>query len=346
MAIIHQSTAISAKVHAKFGHRLNKNDYQNLIECKNISDVVLYLKNNTHYSSVFTKINEYCVHRGKVEQLLKQKLFYDFDSLCRYDPKSGVNFSHHIVRRYEIDQLIHFLTLLNSDNTERYIFILPSYFKKHTNIDLQGLARARTYEDVLNATSNSPYKKILSKFAPNKDNKVNIQAIENAMYNFMYDELYNTIQKNKSKREREDLKKLFDTLNDFKNIEKIYRVKKFYNVDLTALKNFLLPFGTINQNKLVKICQAETDEDMLNELRTTSIGKLIDRGSVNSLSSIFLKARFNLLYHNMFLAESPTVVMFSYIFITDIELSNIINIIEGVRYGLTANEIEQIIICK
>lgn len=38
------------------------------------------------------------------------------------------------------------------------------------------------------------------------------------------------------------------------------------------------------------------------------------------------------------------VVMFSYVILTDIEVDDIINIIEGVRYGMTAEQIRPMLV--
>ena len=104
MTLIDSSGAIPAKARAKYGRRLTSEDYNNLIHCKTVAEVANYLKSNTYYNDVLSQLNEHNIHRGQVELLLKQKLFYDFDELCRYESRSGNGFSSFIVIRYEINQ--------------------------------------------------------------------------------------------------------------------------------------------------------------------------------------------------------------------------------------------------
>lgn len=48
--------------------------------------------------------------------------------------------------------------------------------------------------------------------------------------------------------------------------------------------------------------------------------------------------------HHIHFSSSPMVVMFSYVILTDIEVDDIINIIEGVRYGMTAEQIRPMLV--
>ena len=93
------ANAVLAKARAKFGKRLTEKDYASLLSCGSVAEVVAYLKNNTYYSEVLKKINEREVHRGRLEQILKQKLFEDFSSLCIYVKGTGEYFAQFITFR-------------------------------------------------------------------------------------------------------------------------------------------------------------------------------------------------------------------------------------------------------
>ena len=90
---IDASSAVITKARAKYGNRLTQKDYKALLKCNNVTSVVSYLKSHTKYADVLSKLNENEIHRGQLEVLLKQKVFYDFDSLCRYEMSEGSPFS-------------------------------------------------------------------------------------------------------------------------------------------------------------------------------------------------------------------------------------------------------------
>ena len=66
--------AVLAKARAKYGKFLTERDYANLLACQSVPEVMVYLKSHTRYASVLYEINERDVHRGRLEQLLRQYL--------------------------------------------------------------------------------------------------------------------------------------------------------------------------------------------------------------------------------------------------------------------------------
>ena len=134
------SYAVSAKARAKYGRFLTERDYSSLLSCQSVPEVMVYLKSHTHYASVLSEVNERDVHRGRLELLLRQYLFDEFDSLCRYDSSISAGFSSYVVEKTEVEQIVRFLILLNSNSTEKFIFQFPAFLSKHTELDANLLA--------------------------------------------------------------------------------------------------------------------------------------------------------------------------------------------------------------
>ena len=105
------SYAVLAKARAKYGKFLTERDYTNILACQSVAEVMVYLKSHTHYASVLSEVNERDVHRGRLELLLRQYLFDEFDTLCRYDSSVSVGFSQYYVEKTEVEQIIRFLLL-------------------------------------------------------------------------------------------------------------------------------------------------------------------------------------------------------------------------------------------
>lgn len=341
---INSSTAVITKARSKYGKRLTKKDYDALLKCHNVAQVVNYLKSHTHYSQVLSKINENEVHRGRLESILKQQVFYDFDSLCRYEMSSGSPFSEFIIRRYEIEQLVHFLLLLSCGKVEEYLFSLPSYFNKHTDIDLYKLSKCKDYDTFINSLGHSEYKRILSDFKPNENGTIDLASVENALNIYSYKELYDAIAKRKSKKEKANLKQLCDYVNDFCNISRILRIKKYYTMTSEQCKSHLLPYGTISEKTIDKMCNS-TDVDQVFELiKTTRVGKRISNMSLDKEEQLSIKSRYMMCRKNLYYSMDPAVVLLSYMYVSEAELKNIITIIEGVRYSSSPDRIKSLLI--
>lgn len=341
---INSSSAVISKARSKYGRRLKDKDYKALLKSSNVAGVVSYLKNHTHYADVLSKVNETEVHRGNLETIIKQKNFYDFDSLCRYEMSEGSPFSEFIIRRYEIEQLVHFLLLLSCNKVEEYIFALPAYFDKHTELDLYRLSRCRNFESFLDVLGKSEYRKILKNFPPDNRGVINIASAEDAMNMFAYKELYLAISKRKSKREKENLKSLCDNVNDFCNISRVLRLKKYYKMTPQQVMSHMLPYGSIKSSKLKEMCNAPTYEDVLSIVTTTRVGKRIKFTDIEKEEQISFMNRFDMCRKNLYYSQDPSVVLLSYMYVCEAELKNIITVIEGVRYQSDRDVIESLLI--
>lgn len=58
MASNSTSNAVFAKAKAKYGKRLKEKDYKNLLNCKSVAEIMVYLKGNTHYGGALKELNE------------------------------------------------------------------------------------------------------------------------------------------------------------------------------------------------------------------------------------------------------------------------------------------------
>ena len=128
------SNVVLAKARAKYGKRLKEKDYRNLLDCKSVAEVAAYLKANTDYHDVLTGINEYDIHRGQLEVLIKQKLFYNLSSFVRYELSVGEQLADYVIARAEIEEILDALYAdvrrQAGENIPRPLpFILPSTLK-------------------------------------------------------------------------------------------------------------------------------------------------------------------------------------------------------------------------
>ena len=339
------SFAVLTKARAKFGKRLTEKDYTGLLACQSVAEVMSYLKSYTHYSAALRDINERDVHRGRLEAMLRQNLFYEFDSLCRYDSNVSSGFSQYVIETIEVEQIIRFLVLLNSNSTEKFIYQFPAYFSKHTEIDINRLANAKNYEEFLKVLSDSPFYEILKSCAPDEKGRLHISEIENKLYDFVFANLLNTIKKNTKGRERQELTSFFLTINDYNIFSRILRLKKYYNLSPDAIKsNLLLKYSDISPKAIDMMCRAESSAEVFSIMQSTHNGKLIDKIGYVYASDISPRVKYRLARKNMHFSNNPSVVMLSYMFISEIELMNVVSLIEGVRYKLDTKLIQSLLI--
>ncbi len=339
------SLAVLTKARAKFGKQLKEQDYNNLLSCQSVAEVMVYLKSHTHFSSVLAEVNERDVHRGRLEMLLRQNQFYEFDSLCRYDSEVSSGFSRFIIERTEIEQILRFLILQKANSTDKFIFQFPAYFSKHTEIDVNKLANARSDDEILEALKKSPYHKILSKYKPDSEGKWPVSDIEMSLYGYVFANLLDTVVKNTKGQERNELRTMLYTINDYMTFSRILRLKKYYDLPPERIKDNLFIGYTSISNKLIdQMCAAKSSAEVFSIMQKSGSGRMINKIGYNYAGDITPRVEYRLAKKNLRFSTNPSVVMLSYMFASDTELMNLISLIEGVRYNVDAKTIKSLLI--
>lgn len=339
------SFAVSAKARAKYGRFLSERDYTNILACQSVTEVMVYLKSHTHFASVLADVNERDVHRGWLEQLLRQYLFNEFDTLCRYDSSVSAGFSRYVVEKTEIEQIVRFLILLNSNSTEKFIFQFPAFLSKHTELDVNKLANARDYIEFLEALIHTPYYDILKIYKPDEKGRLPVSDIENKLYAHILQNILNLINKKTKGSERKELLSIFRTMNDYSIFSRILRLKKYYNLPPEIIKTNMLPeYSNLSPRLIDRMCEAENSAEVFQIMQSTGCGRMIGKIGYKDASDITPRVQYRLAKKNIHFSNNPSVVMISFMFLSEIELMNVICLIEGIRYQLDSKTIKSMII--
>ncbi len=337
------SYAVLARAKAKYGKRLKENDYKALLNCESVSDVMSYLKSNTHYINAFGEANERGMRRGLFESLLRQYQINEFDILCQYELSVGEDVSKYVAHKTEINEIIRILTMLNSKEKRQYNFTVPRHIAKKTSINLNALAKVETFEQFLEAVKKTPYGKLLAKYNSAEYKQIPITEIESELYTMLYIELYKAID-NSGEAESKDLKAFLDSIVDYRNFLNIIRIKKYYDADNQVVKSHIIPFGSLKPSVIDRMCNAETSQQVYDIMAETRTGKLVDKIEYDNLDELEIKVKYKKARHNMYYSDSSSTVMISYIVLCEIELHNLVCIIEGARYNVDKSIIEPLLV--
>ena len=114
------SLAMAAKAKAMYGKHLKSDDYTELLRKKTVQEIAGYLKNETAFKSVLKGINEFSIHRGHLEMLIRQTFYLDFLELIRYGQSKKDHFYEYGVLMIEIKQILMSIRLLSeTDKTNQ-----------------------------------------------------------------------------------------------------------------------------------------------------------------------------------------------------------------------------------
>ena len=338
------SNAVLSKARAMYGKRLTAENYRELLGCRTVGEVAAVLKNRTSYGTVLAGINENEIHRGILEAELKKNLFEDYASLARYEISVGEHFARYLVTRSEIEQILHSILLLDAGKPEEYLFSIPSYLAHHTRINLSVLGRIRSYDDLLEALDHTPYRKLLEPFRPEEGGAVNYTGIENALYSYLYSSAYETIRKYTKGETARQLLSIFDSYIDLTNYVKILRLKFHHHAEPEDVRSSLLPFGTLKKSALDGMLEAQDPEEAEEIMKRTPNGKRALNTERSYADEIPHRMNFRVCRHYIRFSTHPSVVMVSYLFLMQAEITDIITIVEGIRYQLSPVEIEKLLV--
>ena len=335
------SNVTLAKTRAMFGRRIKKTDYDALLNCKSVFEIASYLKHNTAYSKTLANINESEIHRAELEAVIRNKPLDDLATLLRYEIASGDALANYLIAKAEIEQIVHALVHLAAPHHCEAFRIVPTLLAKNSKIKMSFLFNAKTFEELLGALRNSPYKKLLKDLKVDTDGKFNLTEAEYILYNYLYSILFNSFNKIADKKAREQLNSIFKTYINFGNFVRIVRNRRHKN----NFNDFIvLNYGSIPDTHLENMLSATTEDEIFKIMKSIPQGYMLKRIEHNYLEQIPLIALYQKCRHAVYFSTNTQVILNAYIFLMENELYNVIKIIEGIRYSLPKDEIFKLLI--
>lgn len=338
--------AIVTKARTMYGRRLRKEDYDELLRRTTVSEIAAYLKNNSRYSRILSSYNENTIHRGQLENLIQREEFEMYTRLCNFEHLHGQNqFYDYILRRMEIEQILYCIMLLNAKRSDEYITSLPSFLINRASFDLIELAKVRSYGDLLNVLTRTPYAKVLKEFERPENELIDYTLCEVALYTYYYDQLLKSVKKGFYGKVSKQLDSCIRLSIDLANITRVYRFRVLFDEDEDYIKERLIPFrGSLRPNKLDLLISTDNIDDFFEHFANMRYSKKYNIKKNEFIEQETHKVIYDKFKKLIIFSTDAPIVFYSLFKIFDIEVENLTNIIEGIRYGIPASEIERLLI--
>jgi V/A-type H+-transporting ATPase subunit C len=103
-------------------------------------------------------------------------------------------------------------------------------------------------------------------------------------------------------------------------------------------------FSSLSQRLIDRMCEAQTPAEVFRIMRNTVCGRMIGKiGSIDD-TDIGSRVQYKLARKNIHFSNNPSVVMISFMLLSETELMNVISLIEGIRYNLDPKTIQSLLI--
>ena len=336
--------ATVAKIMAIYGKRIKPQDYTEMMNKQNVSEVAEYLKRNTHYNELLSSIDTNTIHRGMLENLLRRSVFETYMRITGFEHISKQEFYNYKILQTEIDEILRCIRFINA-KSQKLITDVPIYINHLTSFDLLELAKITDFNELLIFLKKTPYYDVLKHVHLGKDGLVDVTKCETLLRSYYIERLKGSLHFKKS--DVDQFVMFLDSDIDFINIINAYRLKAFFSASDEEIEKDMLPFyGKLSAAKQKEIYSAPNSEEFIKRFSKTYYGKqMIENGyDINSLEQSAQRMRYKYAKLMLKRSSSAPVSVYSFIFLLEIEVQNLISIIEGIRYGIEVNKIASLII--
>jgi len=339
-----QHYAIGAKLKAMSRSLLKRDDYEALLEARNVGEVCKYLKDFTVYSDVLSEIHEEEIHRMELELFLNEQFYSEYKRIFKflglYERKA---FNFYIIKK-ELEYIKHgikkvFGTMGIGENT---LAAPDEFFYAHTKLNMELLMKAEDFNTVMEACRNTVYYKMLY-----RDNMAEIkyEAIVIILDIYYYRLLWKEVLRFIEKPRQKDLLDLFGQKIDLLNILWVYRCKKYFDMSKDMIYTHIIPINyKIKKDVLVEM--VSEDADNIPEIINKTYYKGLFDGMSESdfVDENYRRVIYDIIKKKFQTAKEPVTLAVSYFLLKNNEIQNIKTITEGKRYSFKTGNIKELIV--
>ena len=335
-------SGITTKVRAMESRLFTEEQFREMAALEDVHSAADYLKQQPAYAGIFSGLDDSMLHRGNIERLLTLSLYRDFASLYRFGSLKQRRFLDLYFMHYEIDIMKRALRHVYSKQpAEMDLSEFREFFEKHSSIDLVALSQSESLEEFLSSLKGSIYYDLLAGLAEN--GKCSSFDYELQLDLFYFKSLWKIKNKILSKKELKILDECFGSKIDLLNIQWMYRSTQYYHLPAADIYSLLIPIRyRLKPEQINRMAEASTREEFLAAASQTVYGNLANTFLQKNPDADGLYRQIMARIYSTAGRKNPysIAILNSYLFFNEREMHRIITILEGIRYGLSASEIE------
>ena len=337
MGSVVKFSAVNSKVKALMGKMLSKDQYLELLKCKDFKSTVKVLKEETNYGELLEGYNLESIHRGNLEVILRRHYVSIYEKFINYFNGGYRKLIKALFIRLEIEDLkviIRGKYLGRTyDQIENKLIARCSL----NTINYDYLLALRNVEEVIEGLKGSIYYKHLKNLAKSTSDK-GLFRIETEL-DFVY---FSSIRRELKHLDNENKEIGYDIIGveaDLLNLGWIYRGKAFYMVPPDELFNYVIYNShKLSKEELRKLCYTNNMEDFRSLIEKTPYSSIYEKDDSNLIEK--REREFQKKYFKKILRENKTNIgmVMSYFIFYRVEMKDIISIIEQKRYNIDLSE--------
>lgn len=336
--------ALITKIKTIHANDLKTDDYKELLKKRNISDVTAYLKKHPAYRDVLESIPEYAVNRSRLESLIRRQKFNHLMRVIKFLTMKEKSFYLLSLLHQEHEVLLAMIRSYISHEVYDVIADLPLYFDQYSKINFEAISKTSNMKELVEALKDTKYQRMLKPFEKLGNDDLKYYEFESLFESDYYKYAFDQIKLHFKGNLKNELENVFKSRIEMENMIKVYRLKKFYKVSDEEIKMMLVPSNRISEQKLEMIIKIKDPNDIFK--------KIIELGQqqyIGDKDQIYLEyfgdhLRYHIANKLMYYASHPSKVFIGYMILSELEVTNLIHLIEGIRYQVPESEIRTMMV--
>lgn len=320
-------SALNSKISAMKNYLLQEEDYENLINFKNIEEVVDYLfERKFIINRKYNSINE-------IESDLKKNRLKVLNKLSYFLSKNYMNLLDFILDKYEIEDIKKATRniVTKNKNFSRESLIVRDDFYERVREEI-------TLEEFYESLKETKFYKYLRGYK-NQEIRDLLFFVEMSLDRNYYSSIFFE-SRCLNKENEKIIKKFYGQFIDLYNLSWIYRGKKFYNIEPVIIYNYTIIGGDLFNITDIKNLSYMELEEFVDSILKTKYSFLFD--SEHNID-IYMERRINryLYYESKDLIKSNKFNFektLGIVVMTDFDIKDIGAILESKNYNLSSNE--------
>ena len=315
-------SAITAKCRAKSAKLLKYDDYHAVCVSTGLAEAASYLCEHGDYKKELEDVTLAYIDRASLEELFANA----FERMCSelFAFADG-----------EVKQLI---SLRMGKRKIVNVLAKAARICENTGADSKQDIPATVEEYVSLFRTTQYYKAVCECVSEN--GKIDIIRLESVLYSAYYTELIKAAEKTGDK----DVVEITRKVADFRNLEVVLRARLNFGLQGEEISPYLIKIGEQTDSKdISQLCTMDS-KALARHLSIYSDSHNIDSEKAFSIHRNMLVYRY---YRKVFASTKPSFgVLFAYIGLCETEVTNLVHVIEGLRYKLAPEKIMQTVACE
>lgn len=339
----YSENAVTAKVHALFAKRLTVEDYNTMLSFHSIEEIFNYLRSETSYAEYLDALPSVTLSRSRFENALHKSLLQRKASLCKFQKLIGDETYQYFIKKDEVDTILYCARHLDTEIITD-LFERPPVFTREQSVSGKDLQKATSFDEFARILSGTPYRKLLEPIFSFGNSYKSLAVLERLLFNSFYSDTEAVICKKYKGKERGEILNYIKLLSDMSVISSLYRLTLNFPDGKIYKSGILRPSVTAFTKKEYQSFEAaDCAEEILNTVRHSVYGKYFEK-TPDNIDLYVRKIIIEKSIKNIRYSQNPVLSLFSYETFMKNEITNIIHIIEGVKYDLAPSQISDIIV--